>query len=105
MDRFIGVQLLSSKVLDWRSRGCGFEPHSPVSLSKMLFYPLLLVLAQPRKTHADMTEKILTGMQRIKTKHRHVSFRMVYFVSLLNLFWSPDVLNPCEILFYKLEVF
>ena len=52
---------LSGRVLDLRSRGCGLEPHRRcvVSLSKTLI--LCLVLAQPRKTCPDMTEKMLTG--------------------------------------------
>ena len=44
------------------------EPHCSlcvVSLSKAL-YPLLST-AKPRKTRPGMTEKILTGMQRIKS--------------------------------------
>ena len=31
-----GAQSLSGRVLDWRPRGCGFEPHCVVSLSKTL---------------------------------------------------------------------
>ena len=58
-----GVQCLSGRVFDSRWRGCGFKPHqqhSIVSLSKTLIP--CFVLVQPRKTHPDMTEKMLTGM-------------------------------------------
>ena len=58
----MGERSGSSRVLDSRQRGYGFESHQhhcAVSLSK----PLIpcLVLVQPRKTHQDMTEKMLTG--------------------------------------------
>ena len=40
-----------------------------------------LVLVQPRKTHPDMTEKLLTGMYRNQTKQKssHFNFRHVHY--------------------------
>ena len=49
-----GVQWLSGRVLDSRTRGHGFEPHlchCVVSLHKI----------QPRKTHPSITERLLMG--------------------------------------------
>ena len=60
--------LLSGRVLDWRLRGCGFEPHQKhcvMSLSKTLYSQLSTGLTN--EDLSDMTEKLLTGMQRIKT--------------------------------------
>ena len=48
--------------LDSRSRGCRFEPHRRhcvVFLNRDI--NPWLVLVQPRKTHPDITEKLLTG--------------------------------------------
>ena len=60
---------LSGRVLDSRPRDRGFEPHSSshcvVSVSKT--HMPCLVLVQPRKTHPDINEKLLTGMHRIKS--------------------------------------
>ena len=61
-----GVQWLSGRVLDSRSRGPGFEPHQchfVVSLSKKINPSL--VRAQPRKTGPFITERLLIG-DRIK---------------------------------------
>ena len=52
----------SGRVLDSRSRGCGFVPHRRqcvVSLSKT--HRSLLSTGQPRKTRPEVTEKMLTG--------------------------------------------
>ena len=60
--RFEGAQWLSGRVLDWRQRGHGFEPHRRhfvVSLSKNINPSLVLV--QPRKTHPFITERLLMG--------------------------------------------
>ena len=57
-----GVQWLSGRVLDWRPKGHGFEPHQHhcgVSLSKNINPSLVLV--QPRKTHPFITERLLMG--------------------------------------------
>ena len=57
-----GAQWLNGRELDSRPRGRRFEPHRRhcvVTLSKTLFPCLLLV--QPRKTHPDVTEKMLSG--------------------------------------------
>ena len=55
----------SGMVLDSRSRGCGFE-QSPEAVCCVLEQDTLssscLVLVQSRKTHPDMTKKLLTGM-------------------------------------------
>ena len=58
------------RALDLGSNGCWFEPHRLwcfVSLCKTLSAVYCLVLVQPRKTHPDMTEKLLTGTLRIKS--------------------------------------
>ena len=56
----------SGRVLDSRWKGYGFEPHwrhCIVSLSKTVRHiNPSLVLVQPRKTHPDIAEKLLTGM-------------------------------------------
>ena len=57
-----GAQLLSGRVLYWRPRGRGFEPHQRhcvVSLSKNINPSLVLV--QPRKIHPLITERLLMG--------------------------------------------
>ena len=57
-----GAQWLSGRVLDLRTKGHMFEPnrrHCIVSSSKT--HLTCLVLVQPRKTHLDITEKLLTG--------------------------------------------
>ena len=54
-----GAQWLSGRVLYSRPRGRGFKPHCVVSLSKNV-YPSL-VLVQPRKTRAFITERLLMG--------------------------------------------
>ena len=48
----------SGRVLDSRSRGCGFEPHRHHCVRHI---NPCLVLVQPRKTCPDITEKLLTG--------------------------------------------
>ena len=51
------------RLIDWESKcaGLGFNAcsHCVVFLSKKLY--LRLVLVQTRKTHPNMTEKLLTG--------------------------------------------
>ena len=57
-----GAQWLSGRVLDWRPRGRGFEPHRRhcvVSLSKNINPSLVLV--RPRKTRPFITERLLMG--------------------------------------------
>ena len=59
---FFGLKSFS--VLNSRSRGCGFELHSVTALNYVLEQDtviLALVLVQPRKTHPNITEKLLTG--------------------------------------------
>ena len=56
----LGAQWLIGRVLDWRPKGCGFEPHRShcvVSLSKNI--NLSLVLVQLRKTRPYITERLL----------------------------------------------
>ena len=56
-----GAQWLSGRVLDWRPRGRGFEPHlrhCDVVLEQDTFS---LVLVQPRKTRPCLTERLLMG--------------------------------------------
>ena len=58
----LGGQWLSSRVLDLRLRGRGFEPHRRhcvVSLSKNINPGLVLV--QPRKNRPFITERLLMG--------------------------------------------
>ena len=68
----VGAQWLSGRVLDWRPRGRGFEPHwchSVVSLNKNINPNLELV--QPRKTHHFITEILLMGRKASnQTKHQ-----------------------------------
>ena len=59
------AQWLSGRVLDSRSRGCGFEPHRRhcvVSLSKNINPSLVLV--QPRNTRPFITERLLMGHKK-----------------------------------------
>ena len=59
---FKGAQWLSGRVLDWRPRGHGFEPHRRhcvVSLNKNINPSLVLV--QPRKTRPNITERLMMG--------------------------------------------
>ena len=61
-DCCLGAQWLSGRVLDWRPKGRGFEPHlrhCVVSLSKNINPSLVLV--QPRKTCPFITERLLMG--------------------------------------------
>ena len=54
--------MVSSRVLDLRSKGRGFEPHRRyyvVALSKNINPSLVLV--QPRKTRPFITERLLMG--------------------------------------------
>ena len=57
-----GARWLSGRVLDWRPKGRGFEPHRRhcvVSLSKNINPSLVLV--QSRKTRPFITERLLMG--------------------------------------------
>ena len=61
----MGAQWLSGRVLDWRPKGHGFEPHGRlcvVSLSKNINPNLVLV--QPRKNHPFITERLLMGLKK-----------------------------------------
>ena len=65
----MGAQWLSGRVLDWRLRGSGFEPHQShfvASLSKNINPSLVLV--QPRKTRPFITERLLTGCKESNIK-------------------------------------
>ena len=67
----------SGRVLDSRPRGCRFEPHCVVSLSKNINPSLVLV--QPRKTHPYITERLLMGRtesNQTKIKQMHTEFIM-----------------------------
>ena len=60
----LGAQWLSGRVLDWRPRGRGLEPHQRhcvVSLSKNINPSLVLV--HPRKTCPFITERLLMGLK------------------------------------------
>ena len=62
----VGAQWLSGRVLDWRPKGGGFQPHRPhcvVSLSKNINPSLVLV--QPRKTRPFITERSLMGHKEL----------------------------------------
>ena len=65
------AQWLSGRVLDWRPKGHRFEPHQRhcvVSLSRLARHiNPCLVLVQPRKTHPDISARLLTGTKRIKS--------------------------------------
>ena len=63
LDPPLGGQWLSGRVLDSRPRGPGFEPHwrhCVVVLGQRHICPSL-VLAQPRKTHPYITERLWMG--------------------------------------------
>ena len=62
----MGAQWLSGRVLDWRPRGDGFEPHGVVSFSKNINPSLVLV--QPRKTCPFITERLLMAHEPNQTK-------------------------------------
>ena len=62
LEKNMGVQWLSGRVLNSRPRGRRFEPHQRhcvVSLSKNINPSLVLV--QPRKTGIFITERLLMG--------------------------------------------
>ena len=57
-----GEQWLSGRVLDWRQRGHGIEPHClhcAVSLSET--HLSLLSTGSTQEDRPDITEKVLTG--------------------------------------------
>ena len=61
----LGAQWLSGSVLDLRPKGREFKPHRRhcvVSLIKTHLSLLSLAPVNPRKTHLDITEKLLIGM-------------------------------------------
>ena len=74
----MGAKWLSGRVLDWRPRGRGFEPHRRhclVSLSKNINPSLVLV--QPSNTRPFIIERLLMGCKesnKKKTK-KHVIYR------------------------------
>ena len=73
-DKSEGAQWLSGRVLDWRPRGRGFEPHwhySVVSLSKNINPSLVLI--QPRKTCPFITERLLMGCKNQIKQNKTVS--------------------------------
>ena len=86
-----GGQWLSGRVLDWRPRGRGLEPHQRhcvVSLSKNINPSLVLV--QPRKTYPFITERLLMGCKESKqTKHTLPNLKQ----NLLFFTISPDLLE------------
>ena len=58
----MAFQERSGRVLDWRPRDRGFEPHQGhclVSLSKNINPSLVMV--QPRKTRPFITERLMMG--------------------------------------------
>ena len=73
---FEGAQWLSGRVLDSRSRGCGFEPyrrHCVVVLEQDTFNPSL-VLVKSRRTSQCLTEGLLMGCKESnKTNNKLVS--------------------------------
>ena len=65
--------------LDFRCRGCGFEPHRRywiVSLSKTL-YPQLST-GSTQEDRPNMTEKLLTGMYRNRSNKTKVYKVAIY---------------------------
>ena len=69
------AQWLSGRVLDSRSRSCGFEPHwrhCIVSLSKNINPSLVHVLAQPRKTRPYINERLMLGGKESNQTNKHV---------------------------------
>ena len=71
---------LSGRVLDFRPKGRGFEPHRRhcvVSLSKNINPSLVLV--QPRKTRPFITERLLIGRKKIKSNKQNKSIDAVSY--------------------------
>ena len=67
-----GAQWLSGRMLDWRPKGRGFEPHRRhcvVSLSKNINPSLALV--QNRKTRPLITERLLMGRKESNQTNKH----------------------------------
>ena len=79
----MGAQWLSSRVLDSRPRGRGFEPHRRhcVSLSKNINPNLVMV--QPRKTRPFITEKLLMGRKESNQTNKSDSTAKIICRALL----------------------
>ena len=68
----------SSRVLDSRPKGRGFEPHRRhcvVSLSKNI--NLSLVLVQPRKACPFITERLLMGRKESNQTNKNMSVKLL----------------------------
>ena len=83
----MGGQWLSGRVLDWRPRGHGFEPHRHhcvVSFS-MNINPSL-VLVQPRKIRPFITERLLMGRKESnQTKNKRFPMFSFAFLSKVGI--------------------
>ena len=78
-----GAQWLSSRVLDSRPRGRGFEPHRRhcvVSLSKNINPSLVLV--QLRKTRPYITEKLLMGRKESNQTNKQTTTMLIHAFKL-----------------------
>ena len=84
-----GAQWLSGRVLDWRQRGRGFEPHRchcVVSLSKNINPSLVLV--QPRKTRPFITERLSMGCKESNQTNKHTHKRKHNLKIKKNIHWK-----------------
>ena len=100
----MGAQWLSCRVLDWRPRGLGLEPHrrhGVVSLSKNINPSLVLV--QPRKTCPFITERLLMGRKESnQTNKQNIRAQWLSWKSVRHgIEWSqvrdsPGVIGPVK---------
>ena len=75
-----GAQWLSGRVLDWRQKGRGLEPHRRhfiVSLSKSIKPSLVLV--QPRKPRPFIAERLLMGRKESNQTKNSVGIYIFFF--------------------------
>ena len=92
LQRLEGAQWLSGRVLDWRLRGRGFQPHRGhcvVSLSKNI--NLSLVLVQPRKTCPFINESLLMECKESNQANKNCSVWLRYICYLNILFGDSSV--------------
>ena len=75
------VQWLSGRVLDFRPRGIGFEPHRHHCL--VFLEQDTFILAQPRKTRPCLTERLLMGRKESNQT------KLLYFGDLYNKQYGP----------------
>ena len=88
MDRILGAQWLSGRVLDLRPRGRGFEPRRRqcvVSLSKTH-----LSLLSTGSTQEDVIEKLLTGGKELNQTNKLMIFNCISSHTAATIVTSAD---------------